>query len=90
MQERIQGWQAAGFPMSIVEGCRATYPNQCSAPRFRGWHTSTKVVLGEHRDMGLQLLLEVTIEVRSPEERSDARAHLPQETEHLSPPRTEL
>ena len=67
VQEGIEGRQPAGVSMSLVEGCGATHANQCRAPRLFGCQASTKVVLGEHRDVRLQFLLEVTIEVAGSE-----------------------
>jgi hypothetical protein len=90
VQEGIDGRQSAGFAMSLVKGCRATHPNQCGAPRFGGCHASTKVVFGEHRNMRLQFLLEVTIEVAASEERAAARPPLLQRAAHASPPRAKL
>jgi len=90
LQEAIEGWQPAGFSMSLTEGCGATHPNQCRAPRLFGCHASTDVVLREHRDMRLQFFVEVTIQVAGSKERANTRTPFSQGAEHVSPPRAEL
>jgi len=90
VRDRVQGWQPTGVSMLVVKGCRATHPDQCGAPRLRGWHAATKIVLGEHREVRLQFLVEVAIEVAGSEGRKKARTPDLQGGQHLSPSRAEL
>ncbi len=90
LDDGLQAGHPSEGAMLLPQRRRASDANHGRPPRLIRGHPTADVVLGQHRDVGAQLLREVAIELAPPEERVETGRQLPQRREHLylRPPRS--
>jgi hypothetical protein len=89
LHHRVEGRQSADVPVAIPERSRGAEANPRGARRVLRGHAPPDVVVGQHRQVGVKLLLEVGIHAVAAQERPHSRREVFQPAQdHDFPPRS--